>query len=136
MHRSRLAVVTLLFFVIGGQLGFAGEIKTPLPGGVKGFRGTLRGKVDGHVANRGGIRLRVSDILRTSKYSRAKAPEQAIGRTVHVFAAVDDQKEWLQHQLKFLDSLRVDDTISVDVFAETFAFTLNPQFPCNTKRTE
>lgn len=118
MNRStRIAVVTTIVFYLGIVAAQA-QRDEPLPQGLVGFCGQVRGVVVAK-GDRNSFTFKVARVLRVWKNNTAEAPESLVGRTVTVAPRWTQREDgtWrpVERHVAFIRGLRSGQEITLEI---------------------
>ena len=117
---TRFAVLSLLLWPTVSLAGEAPE--APLPEGLRGFSGRVRGEVTAVQADGRGFVLRVSAVEQVWKNNRAEEPKAAEGRAFRVLAqwAKGEDGQWhpVENHVRFIRTIRAGEEIAIEVIQD------------------
>lgn len=94
-------------------------MKYPIPGGLKGFDGTLEGKVVSVQEHMRGFVLRVDQIMHVNQRSTAPNPQAVVGKEIEITPTTmqNDKGKWApdEQELKYIKSLEKGQDLQIDV---------------------
>jgi hypothetical protein len=108
-------VVTYLFAT---AITLGADAPRPLPPGIKGFDGTLGGKVVSVQPDGAALVMKVTDVLNVNQKSTAKAPKSVVGKEVTVTPQMTKGKDGKMYpqprHANFIQSLKPGQDVQVD----------------------
>ena len=117
MNLRFLSPIAITCLVAAVAMGAEGDAK-PLPPGIKGFDGTLGGKVVSVEPDGTALVMKVADVPHVNARSTAKAPKAVVGREVTItpiMAKGKDGKMYPQERhATFVKSLKPGQDVQID----------------------
>jgi hypothetical protein len=116
---KKVAVLTICFVLCAAAVSLAGGYDK-LPAGMKGFSGTLQGKIVSKVKS--GFVLKVEKILKLWKGNEAENPKSAIGKKLLITPrwVKGDNGKWrpFARHVSFVKKVKVGERIKIEVINE------------------